>query len=100
MGTYTLKHGTSKKSSVQKSASWGESVTGKVQSSMGVKGVNGESAEVDSSISQSQAESYSSEWSMSEEETFSITFKESYEGKALFQWQFFVDDSYGSSTNP
>jgi len=56
---------------------------------------------VSSTIGEEQSASYSSEWSwqVTTEEDFEVDFDKSYEGKALFQWQFFIVGTC-SNTNP
>lgn len=47
-----------------------------------------------------QVNSYQREWQAWEEIDYTISFDKSYQGKAMWQWQFSVTDSYGSVTTP
>merc|ERR1712113_1061318 len=88
--TVSFKYGTTKSSSLQKTEQWSAEVTTKVSENFFVEGVS-----VSASIRAEQSSQYRNDWSMNQEETFTITLPSSDEGKALWQWQLTVKDLCG-----
>ena len=102
VSSYTYTHGTAKTESSTETDSWSDSVTKTVSASLKVNlpfGDIGGGVSVATTTATEQSKTYSSEWSMSTEESLEITYDASYEGKALWQWQFFIGDTYGNSLN-
>jgi len=95
--TTTIKRGTTKTRDEQKTTTWSEKVTRTVTEKMMVEG-SGEKYATSVEIGHEQANMYASEWSKNKEYDLEITFDKSYSGKVLWQWQFTVHDSCGTTT--
>lgn len=97
--TLRIMHGTTKAGSETTTNSWATSVTTTVSTSLAF-GSFGSDVSVETSVANEQSHAYSSEWGANSEEEFTVYFSSSYEGKILWQWQFFVEDNYGNQLNP
>jgi hypothetical protein len=86
--TETWMHGTSKKYSESKTTEWSDSLTLAMSKGLLVKGLK-MSAEISNSFSRT----YSSEWSVDTQQTFSVTFESKDVGKTVWRFQFDENDS-------
>jgi len=87
--TETWKHGTTKKHSESTTEAWDESVSAAVKAGFKFKGI-GVDATVTSEVKHQFSQTYSKEWSTTDEHDFQVTWSEKDIGQA--SWQFVVDE--------
>lgn len=94
--TSTMKVGTKKSHKEQQSETWASETTATVAAGIKLFGAKGQS-KISTTEGHSESSKYSDVWSQNTEEEFQISFDQSYEGKALWQWQITIEDSCGGT---
>merc|ERR1719503_112191 len=92
-------HGTAKSKTETKTEAWSNEVSTHVEAGFKVFGF-GTKTSVDSQVGSNVSNINSQEWTMNEEEDFQIVFPESDVGKFVWQFQFAVDDTCLSGSQP
>jgi hypothetical protein len=90
----TWMHGTEKKYSESKSEEWSQTVTAQVGATWSLLGAEG-SVSITKEVAHETSQSYQDEWSVNDQQTFSITWGKEDVGKQAWQFVFYPTDSCG-----
>jgi CEL-III C-terminal len=95
--TKTLSWGTTKTAAETETSQWSASITASVEAGFEILG-DGVKASVSATVGAKYGQQYQQTWSVSEEETFGISFSTDQDGQVLrvWQWKFDINDSFGN----
>jgi CEL-III C-terminal len=95
--TDTLSWGTTKTAAETETSQWSASITASVEAGFEVMGC-GVKASLSATVGEQYAQKYEQTWSMSETQTFDITFTTDQDNEDLWVWQwvFDINDSFGN----
>jgi CEL-III C-terminal len=94
----TLSWGTTKTEAETETTQWSQSITATVEAGFDVLGVSGK-VTVSGTLARQYGQQYEQTWSVSQEETFDISFSTDQVDEVLWvwQWKFDIADSFGNS---
>jgi CEL-III C-terminal len=95
--TNLLSWGTNKTAAETQTSLWSASITASVESGFDIMG-NKVRGTVNGTLATKYGQQYSQTWSMNQEQTFNISFLSDQIGEVLgvWQWKFYINDSFGN----
>jgi hypothetical protein len=95
--TNTLSWGTTKTEAETETSQWSASITASVEAGFEIMGAEGK-VSVSATVGAEYGQKYQQTWSVSQEETFGISFSTNQDGETLWVWQwvFDINDSFGN----
>jgi CEL-III C-terminal len=96
----TLSWGTTKTQAETETSQWSASITASVEAGFEIMGC-GVKASLSGTVAEQYGQQYQQTWSVSETETFDISFSANQSNKVLWvwQWKFDITDSFGNQLN-